>query len=184
MSLSSVSPSQRVLISYAVPPTFLTSPNWDKVYAALVAQLPLRNIHRKHPLKQSVKTIQELDVTLVALDAVSEEPTSQIPSTLLEKPLLHVFILHCEVIQFLFIPQSLIHGISSQDNDLDFYRNALKKQIKDWHTSISAKKNPEWLIIQIVRPDTTRSGPGNFFQIKGTVLDKLKTDFNSDKRDR
>ena len=96
MSSSSGSLTQRVLVSYSAPPIFLASPNWNKVYAALVAQLPLRNIHRK--LKQSVKTIQELSVTLVALDAVSEEPTSQIPSTLLEKPLLHIYILHCEVI--------------------------------------------------------------------------------------
>lgn len=99
MSSSSGSLNQRVLVSYSAPPVFLTSPNWIKVYAALVAQLPLRNIHRKHPLKQSVKTIQELIVTLVSLDAVSEEPTSQVPSTLLEKPLLHIFIFHCEVIQ-------------------------------------------------------------------------------------
>ena len=96
MSSSSGSLTRRVLVSYSAPPVFLASPNWSKVYAALVAQLPLRNIHRK--LKQSVKTIQELSVTLVALDAVSEEPTSQVPSTLLEKPLLHIYILHCEVI--------------------------------------------------------------------------------------
>lgn len=98
MSSSSGSLTQRVLVSYSTPPVFFASPNWNKVYAALVAQLPLRNIHRKHPLKQSVKTIQELSVTLVALDGVSEEPTSQVPSTLLEKPLLHIFVLHCEVI--------------------------------------------------------------------------------------
>ena len=98
MASSSGSLAQRVLVSYSAPPVFLASQNWNKVHAALVAQLPLRNIHRKHPLKQSVKTIQELSVTLVALDAVSEEPTSQVPSTLLEKPLLHIFILHCEVI--------------------------------------------------------------------------------------
>ncbi|KAF8810122.1 hypothetical protein BYT27DRAFT_7135471 [Phlegmacium glaucopus] len=166
MSVSSGSSTQRVLVSYSVPPIFLASPNWNKVYAALVAQLPLKNIHRKSPPKQSVKTIQELDVTLVALDTVSEEPTSQVPSTLLEKPLLHIFIFHCE------------------DNDLEAYRTVHKKQIKDWHTGISARKNPEWLILQIIKPDATRSAPGNFFQIKGTVLDKLKTDFNSDKRDR
>ena len=108
----SVSSAQRVLVSYSVSPTFIASQNWNKVYAALVAQLPLRNIHRKSPSKQSVKTIQELDVTLVSLDTVSEEPTSQVPSTLLEKPLLHIFILHCEVIQLLFIPHCLTEGIS------------------------------------------------------------------------
>lgn len=71
-----------------------------------------------------------------------------------------------------------------QDNDLDTYRNTLKKQIKDWHTAVTSRRNQDWLILQIIRPDTLRQPTGNFFQIKNSVLDKLRTDFNSDKRDR
>ncbi|KAF4615296.1 hypothetical protein D9613_003220 [Agrocybe pediades] len=166
MSTSSSSTGQRVLVSYTAPPVFLASPNWNKVHAAILSQLPLRNIHWKSARKGTVRTIQELDVTLVHFDSLRDEHASQIPITVLEKPLLHVFIAHCE------------------DNDLETYRNALKKQIKDWHTSVTSRRNQEWIILQIVRPDPMRQGTNNFFQIKGSVLDKLKTDFNTDKRDR
>ncbi|KAF8162886.1 trafficking protein particle complex subunit 10 [Crassisporium funariophilum] len=166
MAVPSSSSSQRVLVSYAAPPSFLASPPWTKVHAALLAQLPLRNIHWKSASRSSVKTIQELDVTLVPIDSLRDTHTSQVPVTLLERPLLNVFILHCE------------------DNDQDTYRTAFKKQIKEWHAVVSARKHQEWIVVQIVRPETARATTGNFFQIKGSVLDKLRTDFNSDKRDR
>ena len=86
-----------VLISYSAPSTFLASPNWSKVYAALLAQLPLRNIHWKSPSRASVSTIQELDVTLVSLESVRDELTSQVPVTILERPLLHIYVVYCEV---------------------------------------------------------------------------------------
>ncbi|KAF9476341.1 hypothetical protein BDN70DRAFT_923371 [Pholiota conissans] len=165
MTSSSTSTSQRVLISYAAPPAFLASPNWTKVYSTILSQLPLRNIHWKSSSSDSVKTIQELHVTLVPFESLRDEHTSQIPGTLLEKPLLHIYIVHCE------------------DHDVETYRNTLKKQIKDWHSLATSKKNQEWLILQIIRPDPLRQATGNFF-LKNSVLDKLKTDFNSDKRDR
>ncbi|CAA7265369.1 unnamed protein product [Cyclocybe aegerita] len=166
MAASSSPSTQRVLISYAAPPIFLASPNWNKVHATLLAQLPLRNLHWKSASKASVRTIQELDVTLVSLDSLRDETTSQIPVTLLEKPMMHLFILHCE------------------DNDLETYRNIHKRQIKDWHSNVTSRKNQEWLILQIIRPDAARQQAGNFFQIKGSVFDKLKTDFNLERRDR
>ncbi|KIM49469.1 hypothetical protein M413DRAFT_60851 [Hebeloma cylindrosporum] len=166
MAETSNSSTQRVLVSYTAPPTFLASPNWKKVHATLLGLLPLRNIHWKSASRGIVKTIQELDVTLVPFESLRDEHASQIPVTLLEKPLLHVYIFHCE------------------DNDLETYRNSLKKQIKDWHSAVTSRRNQEWMILQIIRPDPTRQNTGNFFQIKGSVLDKLKTDFNLDKRDR
>ncbi|KAF8968386.1 trafficking protein particle complex subunit 10 [Flammula alnicola] len=166
MTTTSTSSNQRVLVSYTAPPTFLASPNWNKVYGTILGQFPLRNIHWKSHSRASVKTIQELDVTLLPFDSLRDEHTSQVPGTLLEKPLLHVYIVHCE------------------DNDIETYRNTLKKQIKDWHSAVTSRKNQEWLILQIIRPDSSRQATGTFFQIKNSVLDKLKTDFNSDKRDR
>lgn len=184
MASSSSVPGQRVLVSYAAPPAFLASPNWSKVYATILGQLPLRNIHWKSAPRGSLKTIQELHVTLVPFDSLRDEHTSQIPGTLLEKPLLHVYIVHCEVRiwcrpLFTYNSDDLL-----QDNDLDTYRNTLKKQIKDWHTVVTSRRNQDWLILQIIRPDSLRQPTGNFFQIKNSVLDKVKTDFNSDKRDR
>lgn len=59
----------------------------------------------------------------------------------------------------------------------------MKKQIKDWHTSVVQRKNQEWLIIHVVRPDS-KTASQRMFQIKTSVLDKIKADFNQDKRDR
>lgn len=55
--------------------------------------------------------------------------------------------------------------------------------MKEWHATVSQRKNQEWLILQIVRPDA-RTAAGSFFAMKGSVLDRIKADFNLDKRDR
>lgn len=52
-------------------------------------------------MKGSVKTIQELEAALVYFESLREEHT-QVPVTLLEKPLLHVYIVYCEVRYDLF----------------------------------------------------------------------------------
>jgi len=87
---------QHARVSITGPPAFLASPNWTKVHSAVTAQLPLRNIHWKSPGRGSLRTIQELDVALVPFDTLRDEH-SQVPTTVLEKPLLHVYIIHCEV---------------------------------------------------------------------------------------
>jgi hypothetical protein len=87
---------QRVLVSYSAPQSILSSAKWQQVRAALTAQLPLRNIHWKSASRTSIRTIQELDVSLVHLDTVRDEYT-QVPVTLLEKPLLNIYIVVCQV---------------------------------------------------------------------------------------
>jgi hypothetical protein len=175
--------TQRVLVSYAAPPSFVATPNWTKVYASILGQLPLRNLHWKTNVKGSVKTIQELEAALVSFESLREEHT-QVPVTLLEKPLLHVYIVYCEVRYYLLFRCTLRISDLAQDNDVETYRTTLKKQIRDWHTAVLSRKNQEWLILQIIRPEPLRQSTGTFFQIKGSVLDKLKADFNTDKRDR
>ncbi len=68
-----------------------------------------------------------------------------------------------------------------QDNDT--YKNVVKKQIKDWHTTIIQRKNQEWLIVYVVKPDATRVS-GGLLKMRATVLDRIKADFNTDKKDR
>ncbi|KAJ7156089.1 trafficking protein particle complex subunit 10 [Mycena crocata] len=160
-----MAPPQRVLVSYSGTQAFLSSDNWDQIHTALVAQLPLRNIHWKSPSRPSIRTIQELDISLVPLESLRDEHTSQIPATLLEKPFLNVYIVTCE------------------DTDLETYKTSIKRQVKDWHSIVTSRKNQEWLVLHVVRPDA-RTPSGNFFQLKGSVLDKLKADFNTDRRDR
>lgn len=67
--------------------------------------------------------------------------------------------------------------------DNDAYKNVVRKQIKDWHNIVSQKRNQEWLILLVVRPDSHVGGK-RLFQIKSSILDKIKSDFNVDKRDR
>ena len=97
MVLPSDPANQPVIISYAAPPTFLASPNWSKVYSTILSLIPLRNLHWKPASRPSIRTIQELNVSLVPFENFPDEVASQFPGTLLEKPLLHLFILHCEV---------------------------------------------------------------------------------------
>lgn len=89
--------SQRVLVSFSSSQAFLSSGNGNQIFAALQSQLPLRNIHWKPTSKASIRTIQELYVNLLPLDKLRDDHTSQIPVTLLEKPLLNIYIVNCEV---------------------------------------------------------------------------------------
>ncbi|KAF7793103.1 hypothetical protein EIP86_004211 [Pleurotus ostreatoroseus] len=155
--------TQRATIAYTASPAFLTTDHWKQIYAALQSQLPLRNLHWKSVSRPTLRTIQELPVNFVSAESIRSEHTSQVPQTLLERPLLSAYIVVCE--------------------DADTYKNTVKKQIKDWHTSVTQKKNQEWLIIHIVRPDSV-SNTARLFQMKASVLDKIRADFNVDKRDR
>lgn len=67
--------------------------------------------------------------------------------------------------------------------DTETYKNIVKKQIKDWHTTALHRKHQEWLIIHIVPPDS-KSTSARIFQVKASVLDKIKADFNVDRKDR
>ena len=67
--------------------------------------------------------------------------------------------------------------------DSEAYRTSTRKQIKEWHSSVTQRKNQEWLIVHVVRPDQSVA-QGRLFQMKTSVLDKVKADFNVDKKDR
>jgi hypothetical protein len=65
--------------------------------------------------------------------------------------------------------------------DQDAYKNAMKKQIKEWLASITQRKQ-EWLIVHVDGSDTRTSS--GFFSMKSSVLERVRADFNVDKRDR
>ncbi|KAG1768331.1 trafficking protein particle complex subunit 10 [Suillus occidentalis] len=136
--------NQNVLVTYSC------TSSWRQVLAALQSQLPLRSIHWKSASRPNLKTIQELELT-------------SLPVTLLEKPLLNLYVVTCE--------------------DNDSYKTIVKKQIKDWHFAISQRKNQEWIIVHVVRSDIKDHRP-QVLQHESSVLDKIKADFNIDKRDR
>jgi hypothetical protein len=57
----------------------------------------------------------------------------------------------------------------------------IRAQIRDWLDKIIIRPNQEWLIVHI----TAGRKPGSkFYQLKGSVMDKIKSDFNTGKRDR
>lgn len=170
-------------VTYAGPAQFLTSLTWREVQPVLLAQSPLRNLHWKSPASSSIRTIQQLEITLVPLDSVRpHEHTSQIPTTLLDKPLLHIFVFACEVRSRPSLYCALVNRLS-QETDAETYRTTFKKQIRDWHATVASRKNQDWIIVQVIRSDV-RVQSGKLFQLKGSVSDKVKADFNADKRDR
>lgn len=151
-----------VKVTFSGPILFLASGQWTHTFTSLKERLPLRNLHWRSVSRPSVRSVQELDVELVSLESVRDEPSSQIPTTLLERPLLNIYFVTCE--------------------DADTYKNSVRKQIRDWHTPITQRKNQEWLICLVVRPDTEGTTK-RLFQ-RGTVLDKIRADFNVPKRER
>ena len=86
-----------VVITYSASSPFLASESWTRIREALMLQLPLRMIHWKSASRPSIRTIQELNVTLAPLETLRDEHTSQIPATLSDKPLLNIYIVTCEV---------------------------------------------------------------------------------------
>lgn len=151
-----------VKVTYSGPILFLASGQWTYTFTSLKERLPLRNLHWRSVSRPSVRSVQELDVELVALESVRDEPSSQIPTTLLERPLLNIYFVTCE--------------------DADTYKNTVKKQIRDWHTAVTQRKNQEWLICLVIRPDAEGTTK-RLFQ-RGTLLDKIRADFNVPKRER
>ena len=96
--LPSVMSTQRVTITYSGPIIFLSTDHWKQIYASLASQLPLRNLHWKSTNRNALRSIQELDVKLVSLETLREDQAaSQVPQTVLDKPLLNLYIFICEV---------------------------------------------------------------------------------------
>ena len=64
---------------------------------------------------------------------------------------------------------------------MDAYKRTTKKAIKDWTSVISSKRGQEWLVVYVVPPsDVLRQRKFNLFNL----LDKLKSDWNTGKRER
>ena len=86
-----------VQVTYSGPGIYLQSDQWTQVKTSLISQLPLRNLHWKPATRPSIRTIQELDIDLVPFETVKDEPVSQIPTSMLDRPFLNVFVIACEV---------------------------------------------------------------------------------------
>jgi hypothetical protein len=87
----------QVQVTFSGPVSFLTSELWINLRASLQARLPLRNLHWKSPTRPSIRTIQELDLELVPLESRLETHSSPVPTSVLERPLLNLYFISCEV---------------------------------------------------------------------------------------
>ncbi|KAF8753924.1 Trafficking protein particle complex subunit 10, TRAPPC10 [Rhizoctonia solani] len=149
---------------------------------------PLRNLHWKPSAgtlpNSSIRTIQSVDAELIPLDlGISSArlsavdgfggdgmTRSQIPVTVLAKPFINLWLGMCE--------------------DADTYKNVVRRQLKDWVASVTtqSKRDQEWLIVlvNISSPgqDATGSAGKRLFQMKGSIIDRMRADFTLAKRDR
>lgn len=90
--------SQRVSATYSAPLTFQATDLWEQFRAAIVSQLPLRNLHWKSGSHSSIRTVQELQIDLLPYETSGrDEHKSQILGSVLERPLLNIYIVACEV---------------------------------------------------------------------------------------
>ncbi|SDA01500.1 BZ3500_MvSof-1268-A1-R1_Chr10-1g02728 [Microbotryum saponariae] len=156
---SSVPERHRVSVSYSCLPSLS---DYEPIRADVQRQSPLRNLHwvRKTGANRSVRTIQSLPIVWRPLDSNSDLQAL----SLLERPYLHVLFVACE--------------------DNETYRATLRPQIREWLDTIQGPRlgpNQEWLIVHVT---TARSSMAKFYQRKSAVVDKIKADFNTGKKDR
>jgi len=68
-------------------------------------------------------------------------------------------------------------------DDGEEYKRTIKKRIKDWVTPVSERRFQEWLIVHVSDSASSKTKPKfnlNLF----SVFDKIKSDFNTGKKDR
>ncbi|TKA56715.1 hypothetical protein B0A53_01910 [Rhodotorula sp. CCFEE 5036] len=143
-----------VAVAYEALPV---AADFESVRADVERHLPLRNLHwvRKSSANRTIRTIQTLPIHVRPREAFRGA------TDLLDMPYLNLLFVVCD------------------DNEV--YRATLRTQIREWLDSITAKRHQEWLIVHVT---SGRGSAGKFYQRKGTIVDKIKADFNVGKRDR
>ena len=92
--------AQRAIVTLAGPPQLTSTEQWAQIWTGFSTQFPLRNLHWKPATRTSIRTIQSLDANVVSFQSFKEEGASQIPSSLLERPMLNVYTVVCEVSRY------------------------------------------------------------------------------------
>ncbi|TIB06856.1 hypothetical protein E3P96_00017 [Wallemia ichthyophaga] len=143
--------------SYTTLPPLSNSLEWTQAFISLNSKLNLKDIAYDGHL------IPMLDVSLTLFDQASfNKPKSLIPSSVIDTPFVHLLFLQCE--------------------DNEYYKSTLKPKIREWLQTISSHKRQEWVIV--LMSSSSQNKTNNIFKIKSGVIDKIRMDFNYDKRDR
>ncbi|KAI1311282.1 hypothetical protein EDD11_003528 [Mortierella claussenii] len=134
------------------------SGNWPTIEKDLTARLPLRNLVWKPSNNRAKRNINMLDVEFRRFSA--ETSKNLPPVTLLQNPYLNLYFVSCE--------------------DNESYKTTVRQQIREWIQLVTSKKNQEWLIVHISSQEGARAAKF----LRSSVLDKIKADFNTGKKDR
>ncbi|EJU03022.1 hypothetical protein DACRYDRAFT_106200 [Dacryopinax primogenitus] len=153
----------RVTITYTAPRVLASHESFPLLLTAFRQHLPLHNLHWKSAARATLRTVQELQIELVPLEEVKDEQASQVPVSLLERPLGNLFFVQCD--------------------DNDTYKATVRKQIRDWVSIVSQRRNQDYLVVLVVRPEARQQGNKLFQGMKSTMLDRLKSDFTTGKKD-
>ncbi|KAK4701381.1 trafficking protein particle complex subunit 10, partial [Phenoliferia sp. Uapishka_3] len=147
---------KRISISYTV-----IGGSWSSIAPEVLRQLPLKNLHwkSKSPTRIGISTIQSLQVDFRPLESYDEKSGGAVP--LAERPYLHLLFVLCD--------------------DNESYRATVRSQIREWLDGVTSRPNHEWLIVNVA---AGRSAGSKFYQRKGSVVDKIRADFNTAKKDR
>lgn len=169
----------------------------------LSAQFPLRNLHwrpgpevaslrpkeqqqQSPPAPTPLRTLLELPVRLIPL---AEHAPADLRIPMIQRmPMVHLFFVACD--------------------DSDTYRTQIRSEIRNWIASLPAhlppdaeeplteSSRPEYLIVLVPPPQSAHTGPasatapakgamGRLYNMnKGTVLEKIRADFNSSTREQ
>ncbi|KAK1926038.1 trafficking protein particle complex subunit 10 [Papiliotrema laurentii] len=164
-------PPRSVTVTYtlhpAPPPNASASSSSSPLLAALEgirAQTPLTNLHWKPTSRTALRTIQTADVDLVELGEAGTAG-KEVAGSVLEWPLTNLCLVMCE-------------------SD-EVYKTQTRSFIRDWLSLLAARRNSHAPLIVLVNSASAAASSGkNVFGRDKGVIAKLRTDFNTSKRDR
>lgn len=159
-------------------PSFVESNQWPQFVSAIEEHLPLQNLHWKSATRPSIRTIHQLSIALCSFDSSVLDVRPE--SLILDHPVLNIYALACEVSSIFACNLDLF---KPSVQDIEAYKATMRKQLQEWRASLVSQPHQEWLVVLVSTPDTA-TGNKKRFQMKGSVLDRLRADFNSEKRDR
>ncbi|GAA5988713.1 hypothetical protein JCM5350_001988 [Sporobolomyces pararoseus] len=147
----------KIAVAYEALPS---ATDYESIRKDIERQLPLRNLHwvRRNAANRSIRTVNDLQVDFKPL---KEFPAISNGGNLLERPYLNLLFVVCD------------------DNEV--YRATIRSQIREWLDGVIQKQHQEWLIVHVT---STKSGGAKFYQRKSGIVDKIKADFNTGKKDR
>jgi len=116
-------------------PSLVEGDQWTTLASALEECLPLRSLHWKSSSRPSIRTIQELNITLLPQKSFRSDPAPRV--MILDNPLLNIYVVSCDV-------SPVYHGLPS--SSVVAYRTA--RHIRIPSRSIYRNGVLEWRLIR------------------------------------